>query len=1212
MGRLTRRDFLMYGSAATLCSVHLASALEPNAPTSPVDVEQEDPWIAIGRLDRQQRADSMLLKDGFLISKRSWADTDFSFRARAPEGVEVQIWAGLRCRDRDSRYVFGLRGGNNDHVYLARYAPDGGDRFLGIAPLGFHPEPGIWYALRAAMRGNRIHIYVNGESLPRINVEDAEALWSEGGVSPGGGWLPVEFREINVRALAGEHAAWFNEAGGRVHETPQEDKAQKRREQRAAYKPLVVSFDAAPRSECALNGDWLFCPTQELSQAASPQAEEMDDSSWHVMEVPHFWTPTATWLHAEMGFPNLHGLSRTKGISDRFYERELERLDSYTFDWKLTKSGWYRHYIHLPAEFSGRVVELCFGAIAKIAEVWVNGQHVGSHVGMFGEVHCDVTHAVKPGRNVVAVLARGGSDKQASTHDVVGVAVTVEVTEAMLHSLPHGMYPEEAAGIWQPVSLRVARPVAVKEVFLQPRLDGLSFELEVRNAADRQDAVTVDYLIRDARDESLFYAAARSEPESVGSEGTRQHYSTPELNPKLWSPHEPNLYNLEIRVYAQSELVDRHVMRFGFRTFAVAGNRFLLNGKPFWLRGANHFSHALRPNDGELARKFMQLAREGNVMATRSHTAPFTDTWLNAADEVGMAVSYEGTWPWLMLEGDLPEPDLLHAWKTEFVSLLRRHRNHPSIVMWTVNNEMKFEFMDRKEPELLKKKWDVLSDMVKTMRAIDPTRPIVCDSSYDRKQVAQEYEDLIRPSGLDDGDIDDAHRYFGWYDPSFFHFMQGQFGKEIAWPNRPAISQEMSTGYPRNDDGHPVRFYLFKHYTPQTLVGPEAYENRDPAIFLKRQAFLTKELAELLRRVGRETCAGILHFAYVSWFKDVWNVESLEPFATYYSLKKALAPVLVSAELYGRHFFAGDVIRTRVCVANDADDRTLIPQSTLRWQLRDGEQVFAQDEVAFPAVEYYANERVDVEVQIPSTLPAPRTDAVLVLSLQSGVRTIAENEYEITVATRGWAADGASKVTLYDPFGAAPSVLRRSSSTRRAESLDALSSRQLLVIAGADQVLGQAGAKQSLQRFVAAGGRALLLHPAGQLPALFPLQVSAYRAVEGENVWMKIPESSVFQGIRPLDLCWFQASDDMVPRACSGVYRINHARADTVPLAEVFDRHGYLKKPEDVVHISGSPLIELHSGRGLLMGCEMMLEAADRDPIAARLLTNLLKRLAED
>jgi hypothetical protein len=1211
MDRLTRRDFLKYGSAAALCSVNLASGLKMNAAASPTGSQEEDQWIPYGRLGRQQRADSLVLEDGFLISKHSWADTDFSFQARSPEGVEVQIWAGLRCRDRDSRYVFGLRGGNNDHLYLARYAPDGGDRFLGIAPLGFHPQPAIWYALRAAMRGNRIHIYVNGESLPRINVEDAEPLWNEGGVSLGGGWLPAEFREVDAGALAGKHAAMFNEAGSRVHQAVQEDKGEKRRKQRAAYKPLALPFGNAPRSEYVLDGDWLFCPAQELSPEMSPQAENIDDTSWHVMEVPHFWTPTATWLHAEMGFPNLEGLSRTKGISDRFYESELERLDSYTFDWKATRSGWYRHYIDLPAELSGRVVELSFGAIAKVADVWVNGQHVSSHVGMFGEVQCAVTHAVRPGRNLLAVLARSGSGKQTPTHDIAGVAVTVEVTEAMLHSLPHGMYPEEAAGIWQPVTLTVTQPVAVKDVFIQPRLDGLSFELELRNAAEQPRAISVDYVIRDARDGSAFYTAPRSESQSLGPEGARRHYSTPSLNPKLWSPHEPNLYHLEVRVYAESELVDRHITRFGFRTFAVAGNRFLLNGNPFWLRGANHFPHALRPNDSELARKFMELAREGNVLVTRSHTAPFTDTWLHAADEVGMAVSYEGTWPWLMLEGDLPQPALLDAWKTEFASLLRRHRNHPSIVMWTVNNEMKFEFMDRKQPELLRKKWDVLSGMVKTMRAIDSTRPVVCDSSYYRKQITQEYEDLIRPNGLDDGDIDDAHRYFGWYDPSFFHFMHGQFGKEIAWPGRPAISQEMSTGYPRNDDGHPVRFYLFKHYTPQTLVGPEAYENRDPAIFLKRQAFMTKELAELLRRTGRETCAGILHFAYVSWFKDVWKTDSIQPFTTYHSLQKALAPVLVSAELYGRHFFAGDVIRTRVCVANDASDGGALSASTLHWQLRDAGQPFAQGERSFPAVAYYANEWINVEIPIPGTLPAARTDAVLALSLQSGAKAVAKNEYQITLATRRWAADGAPAVTLHDPFNVAPSLLRESPKTTRLESLNAASSRKALVIAGADQVLAQPGAGPALVRFVAAGGRALLLHPAAQLPALFPLQVSAYRAVEGENVWMKIPESSVFQGIQPLDLCWFQSGNGAVPRACSGVYRVNRTRTDAIALAEVVDRHGYLKKPEDVVHISGSPLVELRSGRGLLIACEMMLEPSDRDPIAARLLTNILKRVAE-
>src|SRR6202789_3547448 len=148
-----------------------------------------------------------------------------------------------------------------------------------------------------------------------------------------------------------------------------------------------------------------------------------------------------------------------------------------------------------------------------------------------------------------------------------------------------------------------------------------------------------------------------------------------------------------------------------------------------------------------------------------------------------------------MLEGDLPSEDLLHAWKSEFLALIHKHRNHPSIILWTVNNEMKFEAFDRKNPTLLRQKWEVLNDMVRSIRTTDPTRPIVCDSSYCRREVGTEYEDLIRPSGFDDGDIDDAHRYPGWYEPSFFRYFNGEFGKSASFPGRPLISQEMATGY---------------------------------------------------------------------------------------------------------------------------------------------------------------------------------------------------------------------------------------------------------------------------------------------------------------------------------------------------------------------------------------------------------------------------------
>ena len=125
------------------------------------------------------------------------------------------------------------------------------------------------------------------------------------------------------------------------------------------------------------------------------------------MDVPNFWKPTVTWLYGETGFPDLSGVSNMKGISDKFYLEEVKRLDGYTFDWRNTRSAWYRHYVDLPSDLAGRRFELCFDAIAKVSEVWVNGVHIASHTGMFGEVRQDVTSAVKPGRNLIAVYVCG-------------------------------------------------------------------------------------------------------------------------------------------------------------------------------------------------------------------------------------------------------------------------------------------------------------------------------------------------------------------------------------------------------------------------------------------------------------------------------------------------------------------------------------------------------------------------------------------------------------------------------------------------------------------------------------------------------------------------------------------------------------------------------------------------------------------------------------
>ena len=109
---------------------------------------------------------------------------------------------------------------------------------------------------------------------------------------------------------------------------------------------------------------------------------------------------------------------------------------------------------------------------------------------------------------------------------------------------------------------------------------------------------------------------------------------------------------------------------------------------------------------------------------------------------------------------------------------------------------------------------------------------------------------------------------------------------------------------------------------------------------------------------------------------------------------------------------------------------------------------------------------------------------------------------------------------------------------------------------------------------------------------------------------MCIPESPAFDGLEPLDLAWFELGARNVPRACRGVYQVVARRADTSMLAEVVDIHGYLKTPADLAKYNGTPLVQLTDGKGKVIASEMMLFEAPRDPIAGRLLSNLIKTLA--
>ena len=1221
--------------------------------------------VGVGQLQPRKVGRGLCeLRDGVLYSKEaygcygdsSWRNYEFSFRAKGVDSGDVHICAGFRANNRDDRYIIGLKGGSFDALYLERMGYMGTDDYLALRPLGFPVRAGQWYRLRVQVAGDRMRVYLGDEKLPRIDVRDPNAaLCPAGFLTLGGSYKETAFEGLAVKQL-GEDAL-----RGPVKEVQPVvvDKERIRKAQRAAYQPVRVNSVAggrteglgngrteavgSGRTEVSLDGNWLFCPGYELGRTDDAVNPSRDDRSWHVLHVPDFWNPSRVWLHGE------HYKGESKGASDRYYQHEIDRCAAYTFDYTRTDVGWYRQWIELPASVSGKHMELDFDAVSKVAEVWVNGHEAGSHIGMFGDFRLDVSKLLHAGRNLVTVkVLRNYVNNIRDADKVTDVAVTVEVTQRMVKDLPHGFFVDDPAGIWQPVKLTITDPLHIADVFIKPGLTGADLEVTVRNdgeverrfglhtaigpytAIGLHPAIGSDTTIGlHPAIGGLYSGVSASGVSLKPGEERVLRYSVQGLRPKLWSPEEPNLYDFSFSLDGG----DSMVVRSGFRTFESRDGFLWLNGRRYWLRGANQTAMPLAPNDGRLAERFCRLMHDAHINATRTHTVPFSETWMEAADREGLGVSYEGTWPWLMIQSTMPDSGLIVLWEREYLELLRKYRNHPSLLLWTVNNEMKFYDNDP-DFERAKRKMRIISDVVRKMRAIDPTRPIVFDSNYRRnkKKFGADFFTTI-----DDGDIDDIHMYPNWYDNSIFDQFKGEFQEKYKNAGRPLISQEMSTGYSNNETGHPVRFYTFVHQTPQALVGKYAYDYSDPAYFLGTHAFITRELAEALRRTDDEA-AGILHFASITWFRYVYSADSIQPYPVYYAMQKALQPLLVSAELWGRHIYSGERMPVRVCVVNDQDESVMASPAELRWEWRaangggmgsgtalgsgvvpgagtvaDTGIVLGTGSMSVDTVGYYGRRWVEPEIVAPEV--AGRKDLKLVLRLTRGGRVLSANDYDVVVGARVWAAGDVPAVALVDGGGRMAGVLDTLGVRyKKFGSVDtAMASGGVLVLSGLNAGNTSLDELRRLRGYVAGGGKVVWLGAGAMAGMVYPEDIKGVLEWKGEIMNMDLPESPVFDGLEPMDLRYFNDNRREPPAVCAGAFQVERRPGLSAPAS--FTRvHGYLQgqiaqREAALEKLRGFPIVRIDD-KGVLLLSQVMTEKAATDPVAGRLLTNMIRAVS--
>ena len=477
-----------------------------------------------------------------------------------------------------------------------------------------------------------------------------------------------------------------------------------------------------------LNRDWRFHLGDELLGAPqfSPDFMGYDDSAWRVVTLPHDWS----------------------------VEHPFDRSNASGTGYLPGGTAWYRKHFELPEDVKGRRVRVTFGGVYKHARVYINSNHVGSNAYGYTTFTFDISEFVRPGENVLSVRVEHDqvADSRWFTGSGIYRDVTVEISDMRCFET-HGIF------------------VTTKEV------------------ADGRATVNVQYetLGGDAAEFDVVDAAGHVVA-SGEADGTCSACDIIVPSPALWSCDEPNLYTLKAKCIADGEVTDETEIRFGIRTIRFdADTGFYLNGVNMKLKGfcVHHDAGCLGAAVPKAVwkRRLLKLKAVGANALRTSHNPPDTHL-LELCDELGILVQDEAFDEWegaknKWWQGHNVYPPKRYGYAEDFPqwhkfdleAMVKRDRNHPCVIMWSIGNEIDYpndpyvtplfnevlgnndagkpqqeRMYDDRKPDAGRLAV-VAKRLVDIVHAIDTTRPVTSALSFPELSTRTGYADVLDASG---------------------------------------------------------------------------------------------------------------------------------------------------------------------------------------------------------------------------------------------------------------------------------------------------------------------------------------------------------------------------------------------------------------------------------------------------------------------------------
>jgi beta-galactosidase len=437
----------------------------------------------------------------------------------------------------------------------------------------------------------------------------------------------------------------------------------------------------ASNRQRSFNSDWKFIK----DSLKGAEASGFDDSKWRTLDLPHDWSIED--IAASQTGEHIGPFSKvsTGGF-----------LTGHT----LGGTGWYRKHFTLEPKDKGKVIKVLFDGVMTESDVWLNGKHLGYHPNGYTPFFYDLTPYLNPTgqSNVIAVRA---------------------------NNIGHTSRWYSGSGIYRNVNLIITDPihvdlwgVHVTTPEVSNKKATVNVAIKVVNDAEKDAEITINTCLIGTHSKSVIQT---DKTEKISANGILETTRLFKLdNPELWSIETPNMYKVEVTIFSKGKLIDSYIMKVGIRSIKYdVQNGLQINGKSVKLHGA-----CMHHDNGLLGAAAFDRAEERRVQIMKangfnaircSHNIP-SPRFLEVCDSLGMLVMDEVFDTWT--KSKTPQDYHLYFnkyWQKDLETMLLRDRNHPSVIIWSIGNEI----AERADPEGLV----ITKKLISVVKKYDTSRP---------------------------------------------------------------------------------------------------------------------------------------------------------------------------------------------------------------------------------------------------------------------------------------------------------------------------------------------------------------------------------------------------------------------------------------------------------------------------------------------------------